>query len=257
MSESEKLGRIISERDKFGRIISAEVPRFDGKSLSIFYSIKNTDLYTDDELAQILWDYNNIQQPIQRSDCILALGCTDTRVAHRAAQLFLSGYAPFILFSGGLSVLTRPLYSKPEAEVFADEAVKLGVPLAKIVIENKATNTGENIIFSKKIIEEKGLKVESAILVQQPCMLRRTYATVKKQWPELKVIVTGPQISFNDYPDDTHSKDFLINVMVGDTQRIILYPQKGFQIPQDVPPKVMKAFEELVRRGFNKHLIKE
>lgn len=212
---------------------------------------------TDYELGQILWDYNNIEQPIQQADCIFALGCTDLRVARRAAELFLAGNAPFILFTGGFGALTKNLYPKPEAEMFADEAVKLGVPKEKIIIENKATNTGENIIFSKEIIKEKGLKVDSVILVQQPCMLRRAYATVKKQWPEVELIVTGPQISFDQYPDETHSIKFLLNVMVGDTQRIMLYPQKGFQIPQEIPPQVMEAFEELIKRGFNQHLIKE
>ncbi len=44
--------------------------------------------------------------------------------------------------------------------------------------------------------------------------------------------------------------------MVGDLQRIRLYPAMGFQIEQDIPEDVWNAFEELVRSGFDAHLIK-
>jgi hypothetical protein len=43
--------------------------------------------------------------------------------------------------------------------------------------------------------------------------------------------------------------------MVGDLQRIRLYPEKGFQIYQEIPENVMKAYEQLISMGFNKHLI--
>ena len=212
---------------------------------------------TDDQLAQILWGYNNLKQPIEKSDCILALGSNDIRVARRAAELFLSGFAPIIIFSGGYGALTKQLFNKPEAEIFTNEAIKLGVPKERIYIENQSTNTGENIILSKKLIEDKGLKVESIILVQKPYMLRRAFATFKKQWPEMTFSVTGPQIEFQNYFTETLTKDLIINIMVGDTQRIKLYPEKGFQIPQEIPDEVWQAYEELVNRGYVHHLIKE
>jgi hypothetical protein len=43
--------------------------------------------------------------------------------------------------------------------------------------------------------------------------------------------------------------------MVGDLQRIKVYPEKGFQISQDIPDDVWKAYEELVRLGYTKHLV--
>ena len=42
--------------------------------------------------------------------------------------------------------------------------------------------------------------------------------------------------------------------MVGDLQRIRLYPDKGFQIHQEIPDDVWKAYEELVEAGFDKYL---
>jgi hypothetical protein len=46
----------------------------------------------------------------------------------------------------------------------------------------------------------------------------------------------------------------VINIMVGDLQRIRIYPAKGFQIPQDIPDEVWTAYERLVKWGFTKHL---
>ena len=51
--------------------------------------------------------------------------------------------------------------------------------------------------------------------------------------------------------------DEFIKDMVGDLERIKLYPEKGFQIPQDIPSDVWEAYKELVRMGYTKHLIRE
>jgi len=62
-----------------------------------------------DDLAKILWDYNNLNQPLKKSDAILVLGSNDIRVAQRGAELLLQEYAPLIIFSGGFGALTQNL----------------------------------------------------------------------------------------------------------------------------------------------------
>lgn len=210
-----------------------------------------------DELAKILWDYNSLYQPIEKSECILVLGSHDIRVAQRGAELFLQGFAPLIIFSGNVGRLTEGIWNKSEAEAFAEVAINMGVPEDKIIIENKSTNTGDNILLTKKLLEEKGIVVNSIILVQKPYMQRRAFATIKKIWHGVDVNVTAPEISFENYPNGIISKDSVINIMVGDTQRIKVYPEKGFQIPQEIPGKVWEVYQELVSRGFTKQLIKE
>ena len=215
------------------------------------------DQLSTDELALILWKYNNLNQELKKSDCILVLGSSDIRVAKRGAELFLQGFAPLIIFSGNVGRLTKGMWDKPEAEIFAEEAIKMGVPKDKILIECESTNTGDNIILTKKLLEDRGIPVNKIILVQKPYMQRRAFATFRKVWPEKSVIVTAPQNSFEEYPNEIVSKDVVINSMVGDTQRIKVYPEKGFQIPQDIPDEVWKTCEELVKRGYTNHLIKE
>jgi uncharacterized SAM-binding protein YcdF (DUF218 family) len=206
-------------------------------------------------LAKTIWDYHLMHQELVKSDCILVLGSHDTRVAERAAELYHAGFAPLIVMSGGLGRLTKESFTQSEASLFAEIATKLGVPKDKILIEDKSTNTGENVVLSRKLLAEKGLHPNNIILVQKPYMERRSFATFKKIWPEPNVCVTSPQISFEDYPMPSLPMERVINIMVGDLQRIKLYAEKGFQIYQPIPDDVWQAFERLVYLGFDEQLI--
>lgn len=208
-----------------------------------------------DELAQIIWDYHRLGHALVRSDCMLVLCSHDPRVAVYSAELFLAGRAPLLVFSGNVGALTAGMYGQPEAEHFAKLAIDLGVPAGSILVENRATNTGENILFTRTLLQEQGHDPTSFILVQKPFMERRAFATFRKIWPEKDVIVTSPPIEFVDYPTDEFPRDRIIEIMVGDLDRIIRYPALGFQIEQAVPNNVLAAFEELIALGYDGHLI--
>ena len=207
------------------------------------------------ELARTLWDYHHMQHTPAPSDCILVLGSHDLRVADRAAELYLQGYAPLVVFSGGLGNLTSEIWTTPEADQFAQIAMNKGVPRSAILIENKSTNTGENILFSQKLLEQHHLDPGSFLVVQKPYMERRSYATFKKHWPDKKILVTSPQLSFDQYPTTDIPVEKVINIMVGDLQRIRIYPEKGFQIYQEMPEEVWRAAVKLMEAGFNQCLI--
>jgi uncharacterized SAM-binding protein YcdF (DUF218 family) len=206
--------------------------------------------------ARKLWDYHHLYHIPVPSDCILVLGSHDLRVADRGAELYLQGLAPILIFSGGLGNVTKGIWKVPEADQFARIALDKGVPAEAIFIENQSTNTGENIQFTGELLEEKGLHPHSFLLVQKPYMERRSYATFKKHWPDKELIVTSPQIAFEDYPTAEIPMERVIDIMVGDLQRIRIYPEKGFQIPQEIPDAVWTAYEKLIGWGFTKHLAK-
>jgi uncharacterized SAM-binding protein YcdF (DUF218 family) len=209
-------------------------------------------------LASTLWDYHRLNHPLARADAILVLCSYDTAVAKRGAQLFLEGWAPLLIYSGGLGAITKRLWSEPEADQFARIAVGMGVPPDRILIENRSTNTGENVQFTRELLAARGLDPATFILVQKPYMERRAYATFMKRWPEKRAIVTSPQVSFDEYllrySNDALSPDEVVAIMVGDLQRIRLYPALGYQIEQDIPADVWAAFEELVTAGYDGHL---
>ncbi len=205
-------------------------------------------------LAEKLWNYHRLNHPLKKSGCILVLGSHDTRVAERGAELFLAGWAPILIFSGGLGNLTRDKWTRAEADIFADIAAEMGVPESAVLVENRSTNTGENIVFTMKLLKDKGLAPASFMLVQKPYMERRSYATFKKHLPGTDVTVTSPGIPFREYPNDEIPLDKVINILTGDLQRIIEYPEKGFQIYQHVPDDVLAAYRRLLEMGFTGHL---
>ena len=209
-----------------------------------------------DALAKTVWDYMKLNQPLRPANCILVFGSHDPRVAQYGAELFLKQFAPLILFSGKRGGLTGK-WRKTEAEKFAQIAVRAGVPRGKILIEKEATNSGENVLFTKRLLEKRGLNPDCLIVVQKPYMERRTWATFKKMWPQKKIIVTSPPISFEDYPNRSISKKDVIAIMLSDLQKIALYPKKGFQIRQRIPRKVLNCYRQLVKLGYTEHLVCE
>ena len=210
-------------------------------------------------LAQKLWHYHQMNHQLELADAILVLCSHDKKVAERGAQLLLEGWAPLLIFSGGLGVITKNIWHEPEADQFAEIAIALGVPPEKILIENQSTNTGENVLFTKRLLAQKQIDPARFILVQKPYMERRSFATFRKNWPDKNVLVTSPQVSFAEYLEtyvnSELSVDDVISIMVGDLQRIKVYADKGFQIPQEIPDNVLSAYEELVRAGYDRHLI--
>ena len=96
------------------------------------------------------------------------LGSNDVRVAEYAAELYKRHLAPVILFPGGMGRFYGRL-AVPEAELFAEAAIKAGVPENCILIENKSTNTGENVRFSREVLKRAGIgEPVSLIALQSP-----------------------------------------------------------------------------------------
>ena len=210
-------------------------------------------------LARTLWDYHQLHQEISPADAILVLCSHDTIVAERGAELLLDGFAPLLVFSGGSGAITGRLWTEPEAELFARIALERGVPADRLLIENRSTNTGENVRFTRDLLAERRIDPGSFILVQKPYMERRAYATFLRVWPGKAVQVTSPRLALEEYlaryTHDALTARDVIGIMVGDLQRIRVYPARGFQVPQDIPDHVWAAYEALVAAGYDTHLV--
>jgi len=209
-----------------------------------------------DQLAQIIWEYHHLHHSLEKADSIIVLGNTDLRTIERGIEVYKSGLSTQMIISGGLGMITSKIWNEPEADQFAKIAIQNGVPADRILIENQSTNTGDNFRLVRSKLKEKGINYHSFLVVTKPYMERRAYATFKKVWPEKQVQVTSLQVPYEHYiHNGEDSKDRIINLMVGDLQRIKLYPALGFQIEQDIPTSVWTAFEELVALGFDRFLI--
>lgn len=209
---------------------------------------------------EVIWNWMRLGMPVERAECIVGFGCINDDIAIRCAQLYSDGYAPLILFSGGLGRNTKGRWEKSESERYRDIAVSLGVPEDVILIENRSTNSGENIVFSREVLRQHGLAEKRLLCVHKPFMERRLFAAMKAYWPEADFTVTSPLLDMDAYILRTMAQGMtekaVIDVIVGDVQRMEIYARKGYQIPQIMPAEVKAAFEEMVRLGYTGELIK-
>lgn len=209
---------------------------------------------------QILWDFLCLKQEPQQADVIVGFGNFNTDIARRAAELYLQGIAPKLLFTGGLGRNTEGLLPEAEAVRFARVAIECGIPEKDIILEDKSKNTADNILFTKALLEELGVKHDHILGVHQPFMERRIKAAMGVYWPNQSFSITSPQVTIPQYLERAReqgiSQNASISVIVGDFQRMELYARKGWQIPQEIPEICWDAFRELVAMGYDKQLAK-
>lgn len=210
--------------------------------------------------AQILWDYLRLDQQPAPADCIIGFGCYNEDIPRRAAQLYRDGYAPRVLFTGALGRNTRFMWTESEACRFARIAAEEGVPESAILVEDRATNTAENIHFSRQLLEDRGIPTERILGVHKPYMERRVWAAWQVYWQDMPFQVTSFRQTMETYMAAAEargrSREDTIHMLAGDFQRISVYAELGYQIPQEIPPEAQRAFEELVALGYTKQLVK-
>lgn len=207
---------------------------------------------------QVIWDYLCLHREPEQADCIVGFGNFNVNIARRAAELYHAGYAPKVLFTGGLGRNTLGMLPEPEAMRFAKVAMECGVPAEDILLEDKSTNTAENIRFTRKLLQSRGLPHARLLGVHQPFMERRIKAAFGVYWPEAELLVTSPQVTIPEYLADAVEQGVTeraaIEVIVGDFQRMELYAQKGWQLPQEIPQEAWDAFHRLVQLGYDGQL---
>ena len=209
---------------------------------------------------QVIWDYLCLKEDLQKADAIVGFGNFNTDIARRAAELYHAGWAPKVLFTGGLGRNTEGLLPEPEAVRFAKVAMECGVPEEDIILEPESTNTKENILFTREKLSSLKLPHDRILGVHQPFMERRIKAAMGVYWPELDFRVTSPQVTIPEYlasaKEQGVTENASVSVIVGDFQRIDLYAKLGYQLPQHIPDEAMEAFHQLVEMGYDKQLAK-
>jgi uncharacterized SAM-binding protein YcdF (DUF218 family) len=205
--------------------------------------------------AQLLWDYQLMGHTPRPCSVVIGLGSHDLGVADVTADLYRQGMAPVVVFTGATSRTTHERMPRGEAEHYRERAVELGVPNDAILVEPQARNTGENIRFSRALLEEQGVPVSSILLVSKPYEERRAYATARKLWPEVEFVSASAPMTLVDYVRSIGDARLVVDMLVGALQRLLVYPAQGFMISQDVPQDVQDAYERLQAQGFTRRLI--
>jgi uncharacterized SAM-binding protein YcdF (DUF218 family) len=203
-----------------------------------------------------LQDYHDMKHQTRPSDIAIGLGSHDIGVAVRAVELYNTGTLPQLLFTGANAPTTIKRFPRGEAIDYREYALQHGVPDTAILIETQATNTAENFELSRKVLQDSGIHVSSAVLISRPYQERRSYATCRKLWPELDIVCTSHRPPLDEYVAEIGDAVSVISMLVGDTQRITVFAEAGYAIPQDVPTEVHAAYERLVAAGYTSRLIR-
>lgn len=205
----------------------------------------------------VLWDFNRMHHELRPVDLAVGLGSHDLGIATHTAELYHRGLFPKIVFTGANAPTTVERFPRGEAVHYREHALSLGVPDDAILVEPRATNTGDNIDFTRDLVREHGIDVTSIVIVSRPYQQRRGYAMSRLRWPEVDVICASQELPLDDYAAGIGDPDRVINMLVGDTQRIWVYADKGWAIHQDVPTPVKDAYDRLVAAGYTRRVLDE
>ncbi|MFE2047559.1 YdcF family protein [Streptomyces sp. NPDC059459] len=202
-----------------------------------------------------LWDYHRMGHTPRPCSVAIGLGSHDLGVAETAVDLHKRGMAPLLVFTGSGSPTTRERMPRGEAVHYRERALELGVPDSAILVEPRARNTGENIRFSRELLEGAGVDVSSVLLISKPYEERRAYATARKLWPEVEIVSASTPMTLDEYVHSIGDARLVIGMLVGALQRLLIYPEQGFMISQPVPDDVREAYERLCHAGFTSRLL--
>lgn len=206
--------------------------------------------------AELIWDYHQMHHRLRPCSAAIGLGSHDLGVATYAAELYRAGLFPVLVFSGANSPTTAKRFPRGEAVHYAEHATTLGVPHSAIIIEARAKNTGDNLALSRQALQQANIEATSVLLICKPYMERRAYATCRKLWPQVEPVCASEPLTFDDYVKSIGNEHLVIDMLVGDLQRVDEYPKLGFAITQHIPDHVTAAYRRLVKVGFDRRLLK-
>lgn len=97
----------------------------------------------------------------EKVELAILFGGSDLKLSSAAARLFKKGYYQRIIVSGG----RNEKIGETEAEHHRNNLIRKGVSKENILLEPSASNTLENVVFSKKIIAKYYKSIPQKILV--------------------------------------------------------------------------------------------
>lgn len=207
--------------------------------------------------AQVLFTFlSDTEEASGPVDIVLAMGSQDLNVPVTAARAFQKRQAQWLVCSGGFGKDTAALFHEPEAVLFAKRCVELGVPEARVLIEDQAANSGENFRFSRALLEARGITPRTGVIAAKPYMAKRALATAVMQWPEVRWSAARSRVDFYGYLDQGNDLGVVLDLMVGDLQRLRVYAGR-FQTPVEVPEAVWAAYQRLAGAGYDRYVIRE
>lgn len=202
--------------------------------------------------ARVLWDYFRSLRNEQPCDALVVCGSYDLRVIEHATKLLHQGLTKKMVITGNTGNWTKHIWNDPEASIYYEHSKETIPDGIEVTLELDATNFGENIVFSQKLLRD----AHCVLLLTKPNSVLRVLLTAQKQWQNASCFVSSPEYRFPEDVSNIVGVLGLIDEMVGDIDRIKKYPAYGFQVEHELPEPVLAATDFLIRSGFDRHLSK-
>ena len=176
---------------------------------------------TTEKITQYIF----IEAQPQLADLALVFGTRNPQPVQKAYALFRDGFVPKIVLSGGINEVTH----QNEAEEMAKQLITQGVPADALLLENKSTNSLENVLFSKDLIDATiGLKnVRTMLAIVKHYHARRALMTLKKHFPKHITILPIPYELYGFSRDNWHNTEIGKKKVMEEWKKIPMYVQKG------------------------------
>lgn len=190
------------------------------------------------EFLKAVGEYMLVETPLARADvCIVFGGEHAAELAQHAADLYEKGYFGLVVVSGAVNAIN----GVKEAETMRDILIRRGVPGEIILFDDKATNTGENVVNAMKLLEEKkGLKnIGSVLGIGQIHGSRRFLMTLEKHWPEVTKMFSAPNY-YGEPRERWHEDGTFRDDVLREFNKVAPYKEKGFIAEVDLDAQAKK-----------------
>lgn len=175
----------------------------------------------------------------------VVFGRNDAKVAHKAGQLVIARLAPNVVITGGFGKDSGDLAARgysSEAEYLASELNKFtaehGVRAARVLLDEEATNGGENARNSLAILRTHDLSRDNLTAVAHATSSVRLGETLRHEMitsgnadAQVFVVPSSYEFSAENPADRAEARDELL--------RLADWPEKGWLQPQDLDEEMV------------------
>lgn len=164
-----------------------------------------------------------------KSDVFLPSGSHPAQPEY-AAVLYRYGYAKWLIPSGGVSVkrdkwpgvkTKQDIFNgdyQTDCAFFTDVFLKNGVPASAIIVEDKSGHTRNNSFMSREVVDWRGIKIKTALIVCKAFHARRCLMLYQLAFPEVEFRVC-PVVCYGITKENWHKTEYGIDCVLGELAR--------------------------------------
>ncbi len=184
-------------------------------------------------MNRIIADISNyifVSDEPEKVDAIFLPGGSHPELPEYAAELYHRGFTKLLIPSGGVSVKRdkwpgvrskAEIYNgdyQSDCEFFTDVFIKSGVPVTAIIGEDKSGYTRDNAFLSRKVVDEKGIEIKTALIVCKAFHARRCLMLYQMAFPNVEIKVC-PVHCYNITKDNWYKSEQGVDRVLGELAR--------------------------------------